>query len=461
MKKLYLPLFTAIIVLLASNIYAVEITYNVASGGNTTSLTTDYDLSAGSRADSQIDITSNPSISSHTTINAQGDENNIEITTEANDGAGSTSNASVRIFDNVETATVTTNANASNSTSASVNAAGTGATAGIIKGESDGTKKFCAFTGDFTASSDTGRGNVAIASSYTIPKANIFIVSKDPIPCHNPVYPDIQPAVDDASKAGGLPDQGGYTGADIAGKNNLTLTGVWGADNTAINGTGGDTLYVHDSDNFTVEGFTVTGGTNTSFPLCEDGKRGDGISIYTSDNAQVTGNTANDNKRHGIVIDDSSNARIEGNTANDNDKHGIFIDGSSGARIEGNTAHDNVNHGIYVSGSSDARIEGNTANDNGIHGIHVYSSDSVNVTDNTVSSNAVTGVMISHSSSSVTVNQNNIFGNLVHGLNNNTGNNVNATNNWWGSGGTGGPGEGGNNDVVGNVDSSGWSKVKF
>ena len=115
MKKVYLPILITTILLLASNLPAVEITYNVTSGGKSSSLTTDYDLSAGSRADSQIDITSNPSISSHTNVNAQGDENNIEVTTGANDGAGSTSNASVRILDNVETASINTNANASDS----------------------------------------------------------------------------------------------------------------------------------------------------------------------------------------------------------------------------------------------------------------------------------------------------------------------------------------------------------
>ncbi|MEA3360132.1 MAG: hypothetical protein U9R17_12110, partial [Thermodesulfobacteriota bacterium] len=237
MKKLYLPLI-AIILLLASNLPAVEITYTVTSGGKSSTLTTDYDMSVGSRADSQIDITSNPSISSQTTVNAVGDENNIEITTGADDGAGSTSNASVRIMDNVETATVNTNANASNSTSASVNATGTGATAGIIKGESDGNKKFCAFTGDFDASSDTGGGNVGITSSYTDAKANIFIVTKDEnnTPCHDTVYTDIQPAVNaafnEAEDQKNKPDyifvdhdgdQDKYTGAEIKEENNLTL----------------------------------------------------------------------------------------------------------------------------------------------------------------------------------------------------------------------------------------------
>ena len=114
-------------------------------------------------------------------------------------------------------------------------------------------------------------------------------------------------------------------------------------------------------------------------------------------------------------------------------------------------------------------LVGNSANNNGWHGIHVHSSDNAEVADNTVSLNVVTGVMISSSSDNTTVNTNNIFGNLVHGLNNNTVNDVTATNNWWGPGGTGTnaerPGEDGNNGVVdsstGTTDFTPWSNVKF
>lgn len=268
MKKLYVPLLTTIILLLTSSLPAVEITYTVTSGnGNTASLTTAYDLSTGSRANSRIDITPNPSISSHTSINAQGDENTIDITTQAHNGQ-ELSTATINIIDNVDTATVNTNADASHSTHASLDASGTGAQVGLIKGESGDTKTFCAFTGDFTATSDTGGGNVELSTRYTNPKSNIFIVTKAPSPnCQGPHYDDIQPAVNDASNAGGRPDyifvdHGGFTGAEVNTKDNLTMTGVWGADETTIDGRagGGDTLYVHDSDNFSIEGFTVTGG---------------------------------------------------------------------------------------------------------------------------------------------------------------------------------------------------------
>ena len=60
-------------------------------------------------------------------------------------------------------------------------------------------------------------------------------------------------------------EDSGYRGAEINGKNNLTLLGVWGADNTTIDGRdgGGDTLYVHGFDTDptdSIERFTVEGG---------------------------------------------------------------------------------------------------------------------------------------------------------------------------------------------------------
>jgi len=427
MKKFYLPLLITIIVLLASNLPAVEITYTVTSGGTSSQLTTDYDLNAGSRADSQIDITSHPSIASQTTVSTQGNDNDIEITTGANDGAGSTSNASVRIFDAVDTASINTNAAASNSTSASVHATGTGATAGIIKGESDGNKKFCAFTGDFDVSSDTGGGNVGISSHYTNPQANIFYVSKDPIPCHNPVYDDIPDVFDTTN---GLPtpsneegrpdyvfvdhdgvgDDGKYTGAKIGGKNNLTLLGVWGADNTTIDGrdvdenghSDGDTLYVHDSDNFTVEGFTVTGGETALAADDEDGKQGNGIGVYNGLNTKITDNTATGNDGAGIGVGGSLITRITGNTASGgNGWAGIGVYESIGTQIQCNTANDNGNPdiendgaGIYVFDSTLTQVKDNTTTNNEGAGIIVEESWLTGVNGNTSNDNEKAGILV-------------------------------------------------------------------
>ena len=121
---------------------------------------------------------------------------------------------------------------------------------------------------------------------------------------------------------------------------------------------------------------------------------------------------------------------------------------------------------MYVYSSENAKVTGNKVSGNDDDGIHIYSSDNAMVTGNTVTENSV-GVSIKGNfiiNNRPTVNQNNIFGNGT-GLANSSNTSINATNNWWGPGGTGAnagkPGEGGNNDVSGNVTFDPWSTIKF
>ena len=120
-----------------------------------------------------------------------------------------------------------------------------------------------------------------------------------------------------------------------------------------------------------------------------------------------------------------------------------------------------------VHSDDNATVTDNTVSGNLVHGIHVESGDSAMVTGNTVTENGV-GIYIAGFGGTAKVNYNNVFSNAV-GLQNNTGNDVDATNNWWGPGGTGAnaakPGEGGNNGVVNSPGSTTvftpWSKVEF
>ncbi|MEA3358667.1 MAG: right-handed parallel beta-helix repeat-containing protein, partial [Thermodesulfobacteriota bacterium] len=161
-----------------------------------------------------------------------------------------------------------------------------------------------------------------------------------------------------------------------------------------------------------------------------------------------------------------------GNTANGNGLFGISVESGGNATVTGNTANGNGLFGISVESGGNATVTGNTANGNGIEewgaiGILVNSGGDATVTGNTVTENEV-GVYIAGFDVKATVNYNNIFSNTV-GLQNDSGKEVNAQNNWWGPGGTGGPGEGKvgeeNNGVVNNGVGSTtvfpWSKVKF
>ena len=390
------------------NLLAADITYQVNSGGKTSSLTNSYDMSAGSTARSDINLTANPSISSHTNIHAVGEENNIEVTTSLHDGTSSSS-ASVRILDNVSSADISTSASAANSTSASVTATGTGAQAGFIKGESGGNKTFCAFTGDFNASSDAANGGVSVSSTYENPLSNIYIVTKNPSPCHNPNYTTIQDGVNAAANDSNKPDYvfveyGNYAGAAMANKNSLTLMGVWGADNTVVQGSGGDVISASDSTKLTIEGFTVTGGSmpqavNSSGLGLHYGT-GSGIGIYSSSGAiRVRDNTAVENDGAGIFVgsiirtpqpitkpNGSGNIEITGNTASDNVGAGIFV-GSIPENINPeSTIKDIANDQVT---EDTVNVKGNTVNDGGLIGIGVLSAGDVNVSCNTVTGSDV------------------------------------------------------------------------
>ena len=419
------------------NLLAVDITYQVNSGGKTSSLTNSYDMSAGSTASSDINLTANPSISSHTNIHAVGPENNIEVTTSSHDGSASSS-ASVRIIDNVSSADISTSASAANSTSASVTATGTGAQAGLIKGESGGNKTFCAFTGDFNASSDTGNGTVSVSSSYKNPLSNIYIVTENPTTTHCPgiatTYEEtIQDGLDKATNDSGKPDYvfvdyGTYAGAAMAGKNSLTLMGVWGADDTTVTGSGGggDVISAFGSSNLTIEGFTVRGGSFPS-PNSRDGKMritlplgtGSGIGIYNSSDIRVRDNTAMENEGVGIfvgsIFQSSSNnsvrdgienvVDITGNTTNNNDIAGIVV-GSIPHKINPETTLKDVGNGGPT--EETVNVKGNTVNNNGEIGIGVVSSGDVNLSCNNVSDTGVAGIVGISVSGDVNVSQNTV-----------------------------------------------------
>jgi parallel beta-helix repeat protein len=417
---------------LALPLHAVDITYQVNSGAKSASLTNSYDMNEASTASSDVDLRSNPSITSQTTVHAVGEENNIEITTSAHDGTSSSS-ASVRILDNVGSAQISTSASAANSTTALVTATGTGAQAGLIKGQSQGTKKFCAFTGDFNASSDTGNGTVSVSSNYKNPLSNIYIVTENPTTTHCPgiatTYEDtIQDGLDKATNQSGKPDYvfvdyGTHTGAKMVGKNSLTLMGVWGADNTIVTGSGGggDVVSASYSTNLTIEGLTVTGGSKGG-PVSPNGLgyygTGSGIGIYNSANLRSRDNTAIGNDGAGIFVGSlmnstpnitepnggSDHVEITGNTANNNGVAGIAV--ASVAIINPVSAIKGI--GNDEPSEETVNVKGNTVNNNGLIGIGVLSSGDVNVSCNTVSNSELAGIAAGSLSGNVNVSQNTV-----------------------------------------------------
>ena len=124
-----------------------------------------------------------------------------------------------------------------------------------------------------------------------------------------------------------------------------------------------DTLRLVGVRNFTIRGFTITGGR-------------DGINLRGVQMVSIQRNTIRAG-RDGIQVDRGSFAMITDNTLQ-NGRDGIVVHESSAARIgfatstaaapSPNLIDSNGRHGILVSRASTARIAGNTIANNGISG---------------------------------------------------------------------------------------------
>ena len=213
-----------------------------------------------------------------------------------------------------------------------------------------------------------------------------------------------------------------------------------------------------------------------------------GIELDNSDNNTISGNNASNNDHEGIYVYESDGNDINNNTVNLNSQvgasaSGIFVHHSHNNKIHDNDVIDNVNKGIWlkypatgnkvyeneVSGSprginleqavGNKIYNNNAISDNAVgiflenspnndiygnlitqnkEGIRVYGSSSH---DNEIYNNDITsnnkadpkiGILLQSGCYDNTINFNNITGNTNYGVNNLTGNVVDATTNWWG-----------------------------
>jgi len=217
-----------------------------------------------------------------------------------------------------------------------------------------------------------------------------------------------------------------------------------------------------------------------------------GIQVYESNGNEIVGNTFNSITgwmNTGIFMQYADNNLIHDNTTNSN-KKGIWMDiGCDGNKIYENevshntgggvrygiylfNAHDNEIYdnnaisdntvGIMVENSPDNEIYGNLITGNSEKGIYLFwgcgSHTSGNeIYDNDITSNTDIGIKLSGANCHDNpINCNNIFGNTNFGVNDTTGNVVDATYNWWGNAGgpddpdenLGGPGDKTSADVT-------------
>lgn len=162
-----------------------------------------------------------------------------------------------------------------------------------------------------------------------------------------------------------------------------------------------DTLRLIGVRNFTVRGFTITGGRDginlrgvemVSIQRNTIRAGRDGIQVHRESFAMITDNDLQ-NGRDGIVVHESSAARIgfatstaadpSPNLIDSNGRHGILISRASTARIAGNTITNNgtsgTGTGIRVDRVSQADIASNQIDQNREDGVRVIQNSGVNL----------------------------------------------------------------------------------
>jgi len=150
---------------------------------------------------------------------------------------------------------------------------------------------------------------------------------------------------------------------------------------------------------------------NTITDITANSNMGTGIRLaLSSNNNQLTGNTADSNFAGISLVSSSGNNQMTGNTVNSNSIYGIFIDSSNNNQLIGNTADSNPKYGISLDSSNNNQIINNIANSNGWYGISLDESSNNNqLIGNTVNSNNDGGIYLFVSS-----NNNTIRGNKVN-----------------------------------------------
>jgi len=285
--------------------------------------------------------------------------------------------------------------------------------------------------------------------------------------------------------------------------NGLTIIAVGGPDVTTIQGSSSDTsrtvVALTGSDiwfeNFTVKWATPDIPSTLGIAVQNDGcvvknctvtsNTEDGIKVMGSNNATVINNTVSTTLA-GVRLIDSSNSDIENNTLQG--RWGVVLDGGDDSnRVVGNTVTSAGDRGIWVRNGSDSNLVKNNTVSNSRNGIEVEGSENNVVAGNDVSGatiqslpgicvgsavapapgtivennyihgNSIGVKILSSDLTGVRINHNNIAGNTLIGLNNESWvppiQVVDAEYNWWGAAdGPGGPGGSGSGDNVSPVD---------
>jgi len=197
---------------------------------------------------------------------------------------------------------------------------------------------------------------------------------------------------------------GNYTENVGVGTANLTIQSENGTANCVVSAANSNAhVFNVTADWVNITGFTVENAT---------GDNRAGIYLGNVQHCNISSNNATNNC-YGISLYWSNNNDLTHNTANLNTQLGIWLYHSSSNTLTNNTAW---NHwfGIYLCSSSDNTIYNNTANSNEL-GIYLSSSNNNTLTNNTASNN-LKGIYLRQASNGNTLTNNTANGNTPHGI---------------------------------------------
>lgn len=228
----------------------------------------------------------------------------------------------------------------------------------------------------------------------------------------------IQDAIDNASSGDVIRVKPGYYDTEllvfpIRVNKPVTLKSAGLPEKTTLDVKMEDTIFRVESDDVTIEGFTIKNGNANAWE--------GGIRIENAKNVKIINNRLINNKNDGIVIfrGGRSNHFIAGNLIENNVSDGIRIRGSNNNRIENNKISGNGNrpnrgNGIYLQNARSTIIKNNSIERSNLNGICLDKFSSATISYNIIKNNKEAGVWVGRNSELVEFHHNDIIGNIKH-----------------------------------------------
>ena len=174
----------------------------------------------------------------------------------------------------------------------------------------------------------------------------------------------------------------------IQGVDHLTLNAEEGASITDASAGSKSTVFIGDSHDVALNGFTINGGF-------------DGIRCFDGSVCRFTNNTIQNSQEAGIFVLTSSYGVITGGVIQGNTKFaGIGVGNAAQALVSQATIRGNLN-GVVVNNRSFLHFDSSSSSANSGFGLIAFNGSEVDCGSCTVSNNSVGGIAVAHSSNAV------------------------------------------------------------